>query len=132
MPRPQTPPAKARLTGADKNHPERYRDRREPKLSGRAIGAPPKTLPPAAKEAWRLFADELGWLTHEDRGALEAASLARASMWEMTASGEYPKASFFGNYRTLLGSLGATPVDRTKVMAGKEAEPDDPFAAFVQ
>ncbi|MDT6940722.1 hypothetical protein RI570_11245 [Brucella pseudogrignonensis] len=40
MPRPQTPLAKAALTGADKKDPQRYRDRSNPKASGRGIEKP--------------------------------------------------------------------------------------------
>ena len=35
-----------------------------------------------------------------------------------------------GNYRMALSSLGATPVDRTKVYQPPQDEEDDPFAAF--
>ena len=39
-------------------------------------------------------------------------------------------ASFFGNYRMALSSLGATPVDRSKVYQPSKDEDDDPFAGF--
>lgn len=128
MPRPQTPLAKAALTGADKKDPQRFRNRSQPKASGRQIGKPPEYLPPTAKKAWTTFADELPWLTFEDRGAVEIVSLMRAQIMDgMTA--DLP-ASFFGNYRMALSSLGATPVDRTKVYQPPQDEEDDPFADF--
>ena len=128
MPRPQTPLAKAALTGADKKDPQRFRNRSEPKSSGRALGKPPAYLPPTAKKAWATFADELPWLTFEDRGAVEIVCLMRAQIMDgLTA--ELP-ASFFGNYRMALSSLGATPVDRTKVYQPPQDEEDDPFASF--
>lgn len=127
MPRPQTPLAKAALTGADKNHPERFRARKQPELSGNGPGKPPSYLPAKAKTAWSTFVKELGWLVQEDRPLLEAAALARARI--MSGDPDLP-ASFFGNYRMMLSSLGATPVDRAKVSQGGEDEPDDPFAAF--
>jgi phage terminase small subunit len=128
MPRPQTPPAKAALTGADKNHPERFRNRREPRVSGRGLGKPPAYLPEIAREAWATFADELPWLTHEDRGAVEVVCLMRAKIMA-GETGDLP-ASFFGNYRMALSSLGATPVDRSKVFQPAAEEDDDPFADF--
>lgn len=128
MPRPQTPLAKAALTGADKNHPGRFKTRAEPKASGRDLGRPPAYLPATAKKAWATFADELPWLTYEDRGAVEIVSLMRAHIMDgLTA--DLP-ASFFGNYRMALSSLGATPVDRTKVYQPPKDEDDDPFAGF--
>lgn len=128
MARPRTPTAKAALTGADKINPGRFKPRSEPKASGRDLGRPPAYLPPTAKKAWAIFADELPWLTFEDRGAVEIVSLMRAQIMDgMTA--DLP-ASFFGNYRMALSSLGATPVDRTKVYQPPQEEDDDPFAAF--
>ena len=128
MARPRTPTAKAALTGADKINPGRFKPRSEPKASGRDLGRPPAYLPPTAKKAWAIFADELPWLTFEDRGAVEIVSLMRAQIMDgMTA--DLP-ASFFGNYRMALSSLGATPVDRTKVYQPPQDEDDDPFAAF--
>ena len=128
MPRPQTPLAKAALTGADKNHPERFKRRSSPKTSGRLLGKPPAYLPATAKKAWATFSDELPWLTYEDRGAVEVVCLMRAQIMDGKTA-ELP-ASFFGNYRMALSSLGATPVDRSKVYQAPEQEDDDPFAAF--
>ena len=128
MARPRTPTAKAALTGADKINPGRFKPRSEPKVSGRDLGRPPAYLPATAKKAWATFADELPWLTHEDRGAVEIVSLMRAHIMDgLTA--DLP-ASFFGNYRMALSSLGATPVDRTKVHQPSQEEDDDPFAGF--
>ena len=128
MARPRTPTAKAALTGADKINPGRFKPRSEPKVSGRDLGRPPAYLPATAKKAWATFADELPWLTYEDRGAVEIVSLMRAHiMGGLTA--DLP-ASFFGNYRMALSSLGATPVDRTKVYQPPQEDDDDPFAGF--
>ena len=128
MARPRTPTAKAALTGADKINPGRFKSRSEPKASGRLLGAPPAYLPRTAKKAWATFADELPWLTYEDRGAVEIVSLMRAHIMDgLTA--DLP-ASFFGNYRMALSSLGATPVDRTKVHQPAQDDEDDPFAGF--
>ncbi|EXL06226.1 hypothetical protein BG46_15715 [Brucella anthropi] len=128
MARPRTPTAKAALTGADKVNPGRFKPRSEPITSGRGLGKAPDYLPKTAKKAWATFADELPWLTFEDRGAVEIVSLMRAHIMDGNTA-ELP-ASFFGNYRMALSSLGATPVDRTKVYQPHEGEEDDPFAEF--
>ena len=125
MARPRTPTAKAALTGADKINPGRFKPRSEPKSSGRALGKAPGYLPPSARKAWAIFADELPWLTFEDRGAVEVVSLMRAHIMDGNTA-DLP-ASFFGNYRMALSSLGATPVDRTKVYQPPQDDEDDPF-----
>ena len=127
MPRPQTPLAKAALTGADKKDPQRYRDRSNPKASGRSIGKAPDYLSKNAKKAWAIFVDEIPWLVYEDRAALEIVSIMRGQIIE--GASDLP-ASFFGNYRMAVSSLGATPVDRSKVHQPHEEADDDPFAEF--
>ena len=125
MPRPRTPLAKARLTGAAAKHPERYKARSEPASSGRDIGKPPAYLPASACKAWATFAEELPWLQHEDRAALEAASLMRGRIMDSPADAT---AALFGQYRLSLASLGATPVDRSKVAQPAPDDDADPFA----
>lgn len=127
MPRPRTPSAKAALTGAAAKNPQRFRDRSEPESSGKPVGEPPAYLPSMAKKAWKTFAEELGWLTAEDRAVLEAVSIMRSEI--MSKTPDLP-ASFFTAYRQGLSSLGATPVDRTKVHQPKSDDDDDPFAQF--
>lgn len=125
MARPRTPMAKAALTGADKINPGRFKGRSEPKTSQRPLGKAPGYLPPSARKAWDVFADELPWLTFEDRGAVEVVSLMRAQIMDGNTA-ELP-ASFYNAYRTALSSLGATPVDRTKVYQPPQDDDDDPF-----
>ncbi|MDF3606319.1 hypothetical protein PE067_09325 [Paracoccus sp. DMF-8] len=125
MARPRTPMAKAALTGADKHDPQRYRARSEPKASKRELGKPPAYLPAMAKKAWSVFADEIPWLTYEDRGAVEIVSLMRAQI--MAGLPPETPASFYSTYRMALSSLGATPVDRTKVYQPPQDDDDDPF-----
>ena len=124
MPSPRTPLAKARLTGAAQKHPERFKARSEPKASGRGIGNPPAYLPASARKAWQTFADELPWLTFEDRAALEAASLMRGRIADDPAD---VTAALFGQYRLALAALGATPVDRSKVAQPAPDDEDDAF-----
>ena len=128
MARPRTPLAKARLTGADRKDPGRYRSRAEPAASGRALGAPPGYLPVTAKRAWATFADELGWLVHEDRAAVEVASLMRARV--MAGGTDDLPAAFWAAYRSTLAALGATPTDRSRVHQPQEEDEHDPFASL--
>ena len=135
MPRPRTPLAKARLTGADRKNPSRFTARNEPAPSRRDIGRPPAYLPASAKKAWATFTDELPWLTFEDRAALEVASLIRGRIAD---DADTITAALFGQYRLALAAMGATPVDRSKVAhpapdaGGDEFERFDPAAEYFQ
>lgn len=130
MPRPRTPVHKAKLTGADKVHPERFRDRREPPREQKPVGAAPSYLNKYAKRAWATFVKEIPWLCADDRAALENVSLLRGRI--MAGDTEELPMSFFTAYRQALSSLGATPVDKTKVYQPPEADDDDEFGQFVQ
>lgn len=131
MARPRTPLAKAALTGADKKDPQRFRDRTEPVTANRPIGAPPTYFDEYAEKAWHTFTNEISWLIREDRAILEAACLMRAQIIRAGEGGDidFP-AAFWSTYRMIISSLGATPVDRTKVHQQKEEREDDPFAKF--
>lgn len=72
-----------------------------------------------------MWADELPWLTYEDRGAVEIVCLMRAQIMDGNTA-DLP-ASFFGNYRQAISSLGATPVDKTKVYQPPQDDEADPF-----
>ncbi|WP_347268817.1 hypothetical protein [Paracoccus sp. (in: a-proteobacteria)] len=125
MARPQTPLAKAVLTGADKHNPQRYRARSEPKASGRPLGKAPTYFTAMQRKAWALTADETPWLTYEDRAATEIVALMRAQV--MAGLPPDTPASFYSTYRMALSSLGATPVDRSKVYQPPQDDGDDPF-----
>lgn len=127
MSRARTPLAKAILTGADRKNPQRYRGRSGPVLSGRSIGRAPTYLSGAARTAWREFAAELPWLVHEDRPILELACELRGRLAD---SGGEVTAAMLGAYRSALVSLGATPVDRSRVATDAKTDGEDPFAEF--
>lgn len=126
MPRPKTPLAKARLTGAIANHPERYRDAAAVELSGKALGPAPTYLDRTQRAAWGVLAAELPWLVHEDRAAVELAAVMRA---RIMSRADDLTASFLGGYRGALSALGATPTDRGRIAGARLADGDaDPFA----
>lgn len=120
------PLAKARLTGADRKNPGRYRGVTEPPSSG-DVGSPPDHLPASAKRVWRAFKDELPWLQRSDRALLTSASLLRARFQDQD---ELPSAAFIRELRATLSALGATPVDRQRLGWTPPDDDDDAFAAF--
>ncbi|TJZ91611.1 hypothetical protein FA743_10975 [Paracoccus gahaiensis] len=118
--------AKARLTGADRKNPQRYRDRSEPKLSGRTLGEPSSYLTAEARRAWRIIATELPWLVYEDRALVEMVAIQRGQI----IAGKSLSGMALRSYRAGLASLGATPVDRQRVNHRPSDNEDDPFAMF--
>ena len=126
MPRPQTPVAKAKLTGAAAKNPQRFRDRSVPKADG-PIGEPPKFLSAREKKAWRDFAAEWSWLTNQDRPALVALVQMRSVAEDAKAE---KNAAFYTAYRLMLSEFGGTPVSRGKVHQSPDEEEDDPFGQF--
>ena len=124
MPRPRTPRALAALTGADTQHPARYASRAEPK--GEPLGGVPAGLTPGQRAAWRQLAGELPWLTRSDRAMLGLA----ARLADKVDNDPACPLAAFTQLRLCLMSLGATPVDRSKVNAAADDD-DDPAAAFL-
>mgnify|MGYP007030532123 CR=1 FL=1 len=126
MGRHRTPLSKAKLTGADRNHPERFRGRSEPDGGG-PVGDPPSYLPPDAKRFWRIFATELPWLQKSDRAILASAAMLRARV--LGSAGDV-NGALVREYRTHLACLGATPTNRQRVSMPSEPDQNDPWAAF--
>lgn len=124
MARQKNPLAKARLTGADRKDPQRYRHRSEPDGGG-PVGDPPDYLTEDAQKVWRLFQMELPWLKRSDRAALECISTLRA---RIMMGGEPPTSAMIRELRASLSSLGATPVSRQNVGHVEGDNMPDPFA----
>lgn len=123
--RPRTPLAAAKATGADGKNPQRYRDRKEPKVA--PIGAAPEHLPDDVKVEWDHLVSEIPWLARSDRTIVESAARLRA----LQVSGDLPP-SLYSELRQTLNALGATPAARSKVAApNDEDETDDPAAEFI-
>lgn len=123
MARQKNPLAKARLTGADRKDPQRYRHRSEPDGGG-PVGEPPPYLSTDARKVWLLFQAELPWLRRSDRAALEAISTLRA---RVVLSGEPATSALIRELRASLSSLGATPVSRQNVGNRPDDDTPDPF-----
>lgn len=115
----------AKTSGAAVKNPQRFRDRKEPKVA--KLGAVPRFLNEAEAEAWNMFAEELPWLGASDRTVLTQASKLRARL----IAGDLPL-SMYSELRHLLSALGATPAARSKVRGPEEDDDDDESARFFQ
>lgn len=121
MARPRTPAAKAKATGADIKHKDRFADRVEPVVLGGA-GDPFPWLDENSQKAWREILDEVRWLNHSHRGLLAIAARIRGRM----ISGEDVGVQAMNLLRQCYGQMGATPADASKAGTMPQDEKEDP------
>lgn len=122
MPRYRTPPAVARVTGADRLHPGRHAQRVE--VATGPLGEPPQSLNEAERKAWVEYADAMPWLGRADRTLVRLASRLTVKIGEPDCPlGAYTQ------LRLCLASMGGTPVDRSRVSAHPDVS-DDPADEF--
>ncbi len=123
MPQPRTPLAKAKVTGADIKHPERFSKRREPK--SKPLGDPSPHLDETQTKCWEAFKQECPWLLEADRTLMETASNLRARLWNEPGIG----VNAIAQLRMCLGAMGGTPADRSKVTVpdGEEEDPSEKY-----
>jgi len=124
------------LSGTLRNNPGRYASRaRTSDLIVGPLGQPPRHLSAQAKKVWREIVKDApeGLLTSADRMLLEIACFLTLKM----RSGMV-KNSELGLLSSVLAKLGLTPVDRNKVEAPQQPEPEkdpnappDPWDQFV-
>lgn len=126
MARPRTPHAKAAVEASDKKNPQRFKARNEPKANG-PLGAPPKWLTDTdtmkAKAAWLLFQKEIPWLTESHRMLVGMASNIQGRLM----AGQDVGVQAMNLLRQMLGQMGATPSDASKIAVPDdgESDPDD-------
>lgn len=125
MARPRNPLGKAKAEGRDKINAGRFKDRAEPKANG-PLGAPPKwivdTETSKAKSAWLLFQNELPWLNQSHRTLVGMAANIQGRIMANQDVG----VQAMNLLRQMLGQMGATPADATKItVPDDEDEKDD-------
>ena len=117
MARNRLPVSVARSSGADLKNPKRFRGRADPKVD--VLGPPPAHLDAAQAQAWRALAAEIPWLRASDRALVEIATRLRVRITEPDCP-----VTVFAQLRLCMSSLGATPVDRSRIALA--AEDEDP------
>lgn len=124
MARPRNPLLKAKAEGRDITHPSRFADRKDAKANG-PLGTPPvwlkDTTDNKAKSAWKLFAKELPWLNESHRTLVGMASTIQGRFM----AGQEVGVQAMNLLRQMLGQMGATPSDASKISIPEEAEKDD-------
>lgn len=126
MARPRNPLGKATVEGRDKVNAGRFKKRVEPKANG-PLGAPPKWLVDtkncAARSAWLLFQREIPWLTESHRMLVGMASRIQGRL--MVPQEEEVGVQALNLLRQMLGQMGATPADASKVTLPDDDEEKD-------
>ncbi len=113
MGRPRKPSTRLELSGAFKVNPERRRPA-EPRPDTR-IGDPPARMSADEQVFWRELVEQAGeWLTGSDRWAVELASML---MCKFDGKNDGMTGAELATLRSLLGSLGLTPSDRSRISA---------------
>ena len=124
MARPRTPRAKAAVEASDKKNPQRFKNRTDAKADG-PLGNPPAWLKDTpelkAKAAWKLFEKELPWLNQSHRTLVGMA----ANIQGRIMAGQEVGVQAMNLLRQMLGQMGATPADASKVSAPDEGEEKD-------
>ncbi|WP_439150752.1 hypothetical protein [Sulfitobacter sp.] len=123
MSRPRLPQEVAQVTGAVSKNAGRFRSRSAPKV--KSLGPAPKRFTDDQREIWDEFNADFPWLGRSDRRVVGLAVILQSEI----DKGEAPVA-VFAQMRMLLSAMGGTPVDRSKVVAPDEEEPD-PADAFL-
>lgn len=121
MARPRKPTALHALSGAMEHNPARFADRADEPKDDRPLGPPPEFLRPDQRAAWMEIERLAPWVTMADRVAVEiAASLLAA--FRAIGVGQMPP-HLLTRLETMLGRLGLTPSDRSKVRVPNTGTP---------
>jgi len=115
--RPRTPTNILKLRGAEKNHPERMKERENEPVNKNPIGRPPTWLTSVERKAWRIIVNKCidGVLGEADWVAVALASKLFAKA--MTGDISNPEGVLLKSY---LSQFGMTPADRSKIAVPKE------------
>lgn len=125
MAKPRLPQKVAEITGAAARSPGRFKGRCSPAV--KSLGPAPKRFTKAQAAIWNEFNADLPWLGRSDRRTVGLAVLLQ----DLIDTDPACPIGVFAQMRMLLGAMGATPVDRSKIAAPEDDEPD-PADEFLQ
>ncbi|KAB0570594.1 hypothetical protein [Brucella pituitosa] len=124
MAKPRNPLGKAKIEGRDKKDPQRFKNRTDVKADG-PLGNPPAWLKDTpelkAKAAWKLFEKELPWLNQSHRTLVGMA----ANIQGRIMAGQEVGVQAMNLLRQMLGQMGATPADASKVATADDGDEKD-------
>lgn len=111
---------KAEATAATVKDPQRFRGRKAPQKHT-PLGDPSPFLKDGAIAAWEGFRREIPWLTEAHRTLVEVASNLRGRLID----GEEVGVNALSLLQVVMGKLGATPTDESKVNFGEDGDEGD-------
>lgn len=126
MARHKQPEALAKLKGAEKKNPQRYR--KDAPKAGKPLGKVPDHLTPDVAEVWKELERSAlpGVLTIADRFVMEVAATLLSEFRILRTSFQAAK---YSHLIGCLARLGLTPADRQKLGTDKTPE-GNPFDEF--
>lgn len=124
MANPRTPLAKAKATGQADKHPERFKDRKQPKVN--TLGDPSPHMTDEEIKAFEAFKREWPWLKQSDRPLIEIMCKTRAKI----LAGEDVGVQALSGYCSNIARCGGSPSDIQKVVVDDEESEDATEAYF--
>lgn len=126
--RPRLPTAVHNLKGTEQKHPDRMRERSNEPQPSEGIGPCPENLQ-ELQPAWDYIVSccAAGVLTGMDRIVLSQAAALLTLFWQNPLEFD---AKLHARLHALIGTMGMTPADRSKVVVPKAPTPANPFAKF--
>jgi len=126
---PRKPSNVLELKGSFKKDPKRGAARANEPVPVGEIGKPPAHLSESELVCWHeiLKLCHAGSLCASDALVIEHGSRILSAL---RASEEYADTKLMVRFETVLGKLGLTPADRSKVQVVKAKEVENPFAKF--
>lgn len=122
--RKRIPQEVAKITGAIAKNAGRFADRASPKV--KSLGPAPQRFDKSQREIWDEFNADFPWLGRSDRRHVGLAVVLQS---QIDAAGMEATPAMIAQMRLLLGGMGGSPVDRSKVSApdDDETDPTDEF-----
>lgn len=127
MARPRKPTALHLINGTIEHNRKRFADRANEPHDDRVLGPPPKKMGRGERAAWLEIEQLAPWLTYPDRIAVEVAACLLAQFRQSGVNFISP--AKLARLETMLGRLGLTPSDRSKVSAPGR-KPGNAFTQF--
>jgi hypothetical protein len=123
--RPRLPNDVAKITGAVAKNAGRFKGRASPKVY--SLGPAPKRFTDEQVDIWNDFNGDFPWLGRSDRALVEVAVNLLDQMRQL---GDETPIALYAQMRMILGQMGGTPVDRSKVNAPDDDD-KDPMDEFL-
>lgn len=124
--RPRLPNDVAKITGAVAKNAGRFKGRANPKV--KSLGPAPKRFDEDQRAIWDEFNADFPWLGRSDRALVEVATNL---MHQLRLLGVEAPIALYAQMRMVLGQMGGTPVDRSKVATPDDEDEPDPTDEFL-